>query len=369
MDGGACGWGTSRRPSSITRWPASSSPFLANHDPDRIEVHAFVNLAGEGDEVTARLRRLVPNWHPIHGRSDAEVAHHIAGAGIDVLVDLAGHTAGQRLGVFARRPAPVQITYLGYPATTGLARIDYRLTDELCDPPGQTEDLHTEELVRLPGGFLCFQPPDDGDAALSVGQPPSQRRDHITFGSFNDTSRLSPWMLDLWARLVARTPGARLLLKSRGMGDAGVRQRMLDLLRASGLSGDRVDLIGWKADRNQHLACYHQVDIALDCFPYNGIATTCEALWMGVPVLTRTGDTHVSRVGRSLLTAAGLPDLCAATDAEFMDIGQRLAADRQRLRTLRAGMRNQLKNSPLLDARRFTRKLEETYRTLFARKR
>jgi protein O-GlcNAc transferase len=342
-------------------------PILARHDPAKVKVHAYANLSGAGDEVTTRMRRHCAVFRSLVGLADADAARMIAGDGIDVLVDLGGHTAGHRLGIFAHRPAPVQISYLGYPATTGLTRIQYRLTDAVADPPGATEALHTEELVRLPAGFLAYAPPPE----LSLpepGAPPSASAGHVTFASFNDASKLSEKVLAVWARLLTAVPGSRLRLKNKGLGDAGARQRILDLLRASGIEADRLELLAFKPDLASHLGCYAEVDIALDTFPYNGTTTTCEALWMGVPVITLSGDAHVGRVGTSLLSGIGLPELCADSEESYVATAAALAGDGERLRGLRAGMRDRLRQAPLLDAAALVRTLEQTYHDLCARR-
>jgi predicted O-linked N-acetylglucosamine transferase (SPINDLY family) len=284
----------------------------------------------------------------------------IAADNIDVLVDLAGHTAGHRLGIFAHRPAPVQVSYLGYPATTGLSRIQYRLTDALADPPGTTEAQHTERLVRLPASFLCYAPPA-GEQAPPVNEPPSLASGQVTFGSFNDASKVSDRVLALWARVLTAVPGSRLVLKNKGLADQSVRQRIRDLMRAHGVEGDRLELLAFKPDLTTHLACYQAVDIGLDTFPYNGTTTTCEALWMGVPVITLAGEAHVGRVGTSLLSGVGLGQLCADSEEAYLATVTALAGDAGRLRELRAGMRERLRRSPLLDAAAFTRALEQTF--------
>jgi protein O-GlcNAc transferase len=341
-------------------------PILAHHDPAKVKVHAYANLAGTGDEVTARLRRHCAVFRSLVGLADADAARMIAADGIDVLVDLGGHTAGHRLGIFAHRPAPVQITYLGYPATTGLTRIQYRLTDAVADPPGATEALHTEELVRLPAGFLAYGPPLDLNLE-EPGPPPSVAAGHVTFGSFNDASKLSERVLAVWARLLIAVPGSRLRLKNKGLADPGARQRVLDLLRAVGIEADRVELVAFKPDLASHLASYTGVDIALDTFPYNGTTTTCEALWMGVPVVTLSGHAHVGRVGTSLLSGIGLPELCADSEDRYVAIATALAADGERLRQLRSGMRERLRRAPLLDAAALARTLEQTFHELCVR--
>jgi protein O-GlcNAc transferase len=338
-------------------------PILAHHDRSRLRVHAYANLAGPGDEVTARLRARVDVWRWIAGRSDREVARQIAADGIDVLVDLSGHTAGHRLAVFAHQPAAVQISYLGYPATTGLSRIGYRLTDARADPPG-TERLHSEQLVPLPGGFLCYRPPGPARGGSREPAPPSGANP-ITFGSFNDLSKMSDRLLAVWAQILAQVPGARLRLKNRALGDGAVRARVLQVLRSHGLEAARVDLEGWKPGLTEHLESYRAIDVALDTYPYNGTTTTCEALWMGAPVVTWVGPAHVSRVGLSLLGRCGLDQLCATSEVDYIARAVALARDPTALAELRRSLRDHLQ--PLLDAPPFVRALEDTYRELHAR--
>ncbi|MCA1805974.1 MAG: tetratricopeptide repeat protein, partial [Xanthomonadaceae bacterium] len=276
-------------------------PLLANHDHDRFEVCCYSCLP-RPDATTLRLKGYADRWRDIDRLSDADTARLVRDDGIDILVDLVGHTSNHRLGVFAARPAPVQLTYLGYPNTTGLATIDYRITDAIADPPGE-EAWHSEELLRLDGGFLCYQPdPNSPDAsplpALATGQ--------VTFGSFNNFSKLNPAVLELWAQVLQRVPGSRLLLKCPALTDAALREHTAAALQALGIGAERLELLGHTPTRAEHLALYARLDIALDTFPYNGTTTTCEALWMGVPVVTLAGRRHAGRVGASLLEAAGL---------------------------------------------------------------
>ncbi len=299
-------------------------------------------------------------WRAIHGWRDHEVAERVRRDGIDILVDLAGHTANNRLGVFAQRAAPVQISYLGYPDTTGLPTIDYRLTDAVADPDG-ADAGYAERLYRLPDGFLCYEPPADAPA---VTARPGALRGTITFASFNNLAKVNDAVVDAWARILAGVPGSRLLLKNRALGDAGVRERCAGMFAARGIGPERLEMTGWTADQHSHLALYGEVDIALDTFPYNGTTTSCEALWMGVPVVTLAGDHHVGRVGRSLLGRIGLEALCAADPADYVDLAIRLAARPDKLDALRANLRP-LMRVRLCDALAFTRTLEAAYRAIY----
>jgi protein O-GlcNAc transferase len=335
-------------------------PILAHHDPAAVEVFCYANVALP-DAVTARIQQTCRHWRNIYGMHDAPAAEMIRRDGIDILVDLAGYTADSRLLLFTYRPAPVQVSYLGYPNTTGLPQIDYRITDELADPPGQ-EAFHTEALVRLPHGFLCYQPPADAPA---VAPPPVLRTGHVTFGSFNAPHKVNQTVLDLWAEILRATPGSRLVLKNKAMRDAPTRERYLARLAAGGISADRIELIGWVDASADHLALYHRLDIALDTFPYCGTTTTCEALWMGVPVVTLVGQRHIERVGLSLLVRAGLPEFAAADRDAYVRLAVALARDADRLARLRSGLRERLRRSPLCDAEGFTRSLEAAYRKMW----
>jgi len=339
-------------------------PILAQHDRANIEVFAYAEVRqADYDATSRRLQGLCDHWLDTCGLSDADLARRMRADGIDILVDLAGHTAHNRLRAFACRPAPVQIGYLGYPNTTGLAAIDYRLTDAWADPPGQ-EAFHSEQLVRLADGFLCYAPPAD---AAPVGGVPAASAGHISFGSFNNFPKLSPGTLDLWARLLQDLPDARLILKNKSLQDAGARQHCTAFFAARGIGAERLELIGWVPSWREHLALYARIDIGLDSFPYNGTTTTCEALWMGVPVITLAGDRHAARVGVSILSRLGLDELIAETPEQYAGIARRLSADPVRLAVLRSGLRKRMAGSTLCDANAFTRELEQTYRELWRR--
>jgi len=332
-------------------------PIIAAHDPsrERFVVTCYSDVA-KPDEVTDRIARSASCWRCVRGLSDEQLAELVRKDGIDILVDLAGHTAGGRLLTFGRRPAPIQVSYLGYPATTGMDRIDYRLSDARADPEGVTDRWHSEQLVRLDHGFLCYQPPAGAPAPATrkSGEP-------LTFGSFNNLTKLSPPLLDLWCQLLQRLPEASLLLKSRPLADPQVRQRLVQALTSKGIDPARLELLGHTASRDEHLGLYGRVDIALDSFPYNGTTTTCEALWMGVPVIVLAGAHHAGRVGVSLLTQVGLADLIAPDASAYLQLACELGQDEERLADLRATLRPRLVSSTLLDAARFTAELERAY--------
>lgn len=338
-------------------------PVLKRHDRDQFEVYCYSNLPTP-DETTQRLKAAADGWRDIVTLTDAEAARLIRDDRIDILVDLSGHTANDRLAVFAAKPAPVQMTWMGYPNTTGLRAIDYRITDSIADPAGE-EAHYSEELLRLDGCFLCYQPMTD---APEVAPPPALANGHVTFGSFNNFSKINPGVLQLWAETLKQTPGSRLLLKCPALTDATLREHVSAALQALGIAAERVDLLGHTPTRQAHLALYAKVDIALDTFPYNGTTTTCEALWMGVPVLSLAGERHAGRVGASLLNAAGLTDWLAATPESFISIARSKATDVTGLARLRASLRGQLAASFLCDAAGFVRRLEEGMRQVWERR-
>jgi predicted O-linked N-acetylglucosamine transferase (SPINDLY family) len=328
-----------------------------HHDPRVVEVHAFSDVA-QPDAVTARFRDLVPHWRDTAGWEDERLRAAIRDAGIDVLVDLSGHTNGNRLSLFAKRAAPVQVSALGYPATTGVAAMDYRLCDAVTDPPG-SEAYTTEQLMRL-HALHCFTPPGDAPPVSSL---PAKARGHITFGSFNKLAKISEHTVRLWASVLKSVPGARLLLKTKPLVEEQTRAALCRRFAAHGVDAARLDLRGWQPGDAAHLGAYGEVDIALDTFPYNGTTTTCEALWMGVPVVSLAGRGHAARVGASLLTSAGLRAWCASSEDEFREIAAAAAQDAT-LADLRAGLRDQVRGSRLCDGLTYARDVESAYRAM-----
>ena len=341
------------------------APVLAAHDRTKFEIFCYASVAAP-DRVTERLRGLAEHWRDIVHLNDEAAAALVRADEIDLLIDLAGHTAGHRLGLFARRPAPVQATWIGYPNTTGLETIDYRLTDAISDPPGQTDPFYSEKLVRLPATFSCYEP---DQAAPPVNALPGAASGVITLGSFNNFAKVTPAVIALWARLLRELPTARLLLKSRGLGDGSVAGRIRAAFADAGVSSERVILQAEELPVAAHLALYHQVDIALDPFPYNGTTTTCEALWMGVPVVTLAGRTHAARVGASLLTHVGLGHWVAQGPDDYVKIVTAAASNLAQLADLRRTLRDQMANSPLGQADVFTRQLEVVFSDLIAARR
>jgi protein O-GlcNAc transferase len=331
-------------------------PLLVHADATAFEVTCYNNWPNPADSMAARFRTLAHRWRDIAFVDDAELARQIAADGIDLLVDLAGHTAGNRLLAFARKPAPLQFTYLGYPNTTGVAAIDYRISDALADPPGMTEAFHTETLLRLPGCWCCYRAPDD---APDIGPLPAFASGRVTFGSFNAFTKVTGAVLDTWAALLREVPDSKLLMITVA---AGVAQRNVrEAFAARGIGAERLELCP-KLSFYDYLSMRNRVDIALDPFPINGGTTTCESLWMGVPTITLAGRVFIARAGASLLTNAGLPELIARDVDDYVEIAAALASDLPRLAAMRAGLRERVRASPLCDAPRLVANLESLYR-------
>ncbi len=336
---------------------------LATHDRERVQVYCYSNVE-RADTVTADFQALADQWRAITGLPDSTVADQILDDGIDILVDLGGHTGDNRLLTFARKPAPVQVSWLGYPNTTGVAAIDYRLTDEIVDPPGDADALHTETLLRLPGGFLCYRP----GAAVASATVALREADAgaMTFGSFNTLSKVTPDVIRVWSEILKRIPESRLLLKSEALVEEGARARLTSAFAAHGVAPERIELVPWIEEYGQHMALYARVDVALDPFPYNGTTTTCEALWMGVPVITLRGNRHAARVGASVIHHAGLTEWIAQSESEYIALATASAADRLALAASRPAIAERVRGSLLTDQARFTTELEDAYRNMWA---
>jgi protein O-GlcNAc transferase len=332
-------------------------PILANHDHQRFEIFCYSD-ATRSDQTNQRLRKCADAWRDTFGQRDSEVAELIRGDGIDILVDLSGHTGNNRLRLFARKPAPLQVSYLEYPPTTGLETIDYKITDAIADPPG-AEQFYREKLYRLPGGAWCYQPPEESPEPNAL---PTLKAGHVTFGCLNNPPKVTDAMLVLWAQILRQAPGSRLLLLHSGDAADGkhIRQRFGEYH----IADERLELLT-KRPRQQYLQLYQRIDIALDPSPYNGHTTTCDCLWMGVPVITLSGERHVSRVGRSILSTLDLAELIANTPEQYVQIALRLASNLPALQALRGGLRPRLRQSLLTGAAAFTRNLETAYRDIW----
>jgi predicted O-linked N-acetylglucosamine transferase (SPINDLY family) len=334
-------------------------PIVSHHDPQRILVYGYAEVPAP-DNVTRRFQSLAHGWRSTFGLSDAEVAEQIRTDRIDILVDLAGHTARGRLKVFALKPAPIQVAYLGYPNTTGLPTVDYRLADAVADPPGEPL-RYTEEVVRLACAF-CYAPPE---TAVEVAPLPALASRRLTFGSLHHLAKLNGQVLDLWCALLRALPETRLLVFRHSL-HGSTRDYFHQQLVGRGIDPDRFELQA-ALGPGAHLGHYAAVDIALDAFPWSAHTTACESLWMGVPVLTLYGTRHAGRMAASILTSLGMTDWIARTPEEFIEIGKRQAADLERLGRLRSGLRALMATSQLCDGKSFTRQLEMTYRELWRR--
>jgi predicted O-linked N-acetylglucosamine transferase (SPINDLY family) len=332
---------------------------LAQLDRSQVEPIAYETF-GSHDELTATLRPRFAQWRSVAKTSDDALAALIRNDGVHVLIDLSGHTAHNRLPVFARRPAPVQATWLGYFATTGMREIDYCIGDPHVIPTSE-EGRFVERVVRLPDSYLCFTAPVN---APDVAPPPCLANGYTTFGSFNNLAKLNDAVVALWARVLRAVPGSRLLLKTLHLNDAGARERTLARFAKEGIDAARVTLEGG-SPRMELLAAYSRVDIALDPFPYPGGTTSGEGLWMGVPVVVRRGDRFLSHVGESIAHAARLSEWIAGDDDEYVAKAARFAADAQSLASLRGRLREQILHSPILDATRFARHFEAALRQMW----
>jgi len=332
-------------------------PVIEYHDRRRFEIYCYY-AHRSSDETTRRIRNISDGWRDVAEASNDALEEMIRRDQIDILVDLAGHSKDNRLGVFARKAAPIQMTWLGYPDTTGLDTVDFRITDRVADPAPAAESVHTERLLRLDDVFLCYKPPQDSPPVTARARPASG----VVFASFNSIAKVNKHLIEVWARILARVPGSRLILKSAALDYTDTVERVLECCETCGIEPERIELHGWIKDRRDHLSHYHDIDIALDTFPYNGTTTTCEALWMGVPVVSLAGDVHMSRVGATILRSAGLAELTAGNTRAYTDIAVALACDHGRRGALRASLRDMLRSSPLLDHAGFTAGLERAYR-------
>lgn len=333
-------------------------PLLMAHDRAKVEVFAYANVE-RPDAITRRFQALADGWIDITRMTSTAVAQRVAADGIDILVDCAGLTRGNRLGVFAFRPAPVQVSWLGYPGTTGLDAIGYRITDSIADPPGMTDGHYSETLVRLARPFLAWEPPPLPAQAERAATGP------VMFGSFSNPAKLNASVAQAWTRIVNAVPDARLTLKYSWSRWPRAERRVRGLFTRAGLAPDRLIFADWIPDHRAHFHSYEQIDIALDPFPYNGTTTTLEALWMGAPVITLAGERHSARVGAALLTAAGLPELIAPDTEAYVAAAIALAGDPARLLAYHRSLRTRVAQSPLVDALGFAQALEGAYRELW----
>ena len=335
-------------------------PLLMQHDRRQFEIFAYSNCSRE-DHVTARLKMACDHWRNITTLTDDAAADLIETDGIDVLVDLGGHSGGNRLLVFAHKPAPVQVTWLGYPATSGMKAMDYRITDNYAEPVGMTEHLNVETLWRLPGMFCCYQANENSPPVID--HPPFEDNGYITFGCFNNFAKATEPVLNTWARIMAQVPDSRLLLESAAFAGPKFRETLLEKLNRQALPPERV-ILEPRTKENQFVL-YNRIDVALDPFPCNGGTTSTDTLWMGVPLITLAGGHFASRMGATILTNAGLHELIAKDTDEYVRLAVDLAQDRNRLRSLRHNLRDRVAASPMMNQGAFARNMETAYREMW----
>jgi predicted O-linked N-acetylglucosamine transferase (SPINDLY family) len=334
-------------------------PLVLQHDRRQFEIVAYSDVR-VGDLVTAAIRGQAELWRDIAGLGDAQVTDCVRADGIDILVDLALHTAGNRMLVFARKPAPVQVTMLGLPATTGLDTVDYRLTDPYLDPPGQYDADYSERSIRLPHCFWLFQPPDKPET-YPVTPLPASSSGFVTFGCLNQFAKVTRPALELWLQVLQALPGSRLVLQSS---PGSHLEPVRAFFAQGGIAAERLEFVA-RATRREYLHRFDRIDLALDPFPYNGHTSTLDALWMGVPVVALAGRTAVGRGGVSILSNIGLTSLIANDTTEYLDIIRGLTGDIDRLASIRDGLRQRLLASPLADGKGYTAAVEAALRGMW----
>jgi predicted O-linked N-acetylglucosamine transferase (SPINDLY family) len=332
-------------------------PILASHDKARFEIYGYCNNTVH-DRYTERIASHMDHWLVCRGLSDEQLAQRIRSDGIDILVDLSGHTALNRLLVFARKPAPVQVTWIGYQGSTGLSAIDYRITDAFMDPPGQTERYHSETLVRLPNGGFAYQPEPD---CPPVNALPALSSGELVFASLNTLSKINPAVVSLWARILQALPQARLILGN--VTDAEIAQRLASQFAQNGIAPERL-ILKPQMSTADYLALHQRIDIGLDPFPYNGGTTTMHSLWMGVPVITLAGQHAISRFGVSLMSRVGLAGFICQTEDEYVQCAVKFANDLPRLNEVRQSLRARM-SAPEWAPANITRHLEAAYRNIW----
>lgn len=334
-------------------------PLLRHHDHAQFEVFCYGSVKNP-DAMTGQIRACCDQWREMIGLSDETVAERIREDGIDLLIDLSLHTSSNRLRTFAMTPAPVQITYLGYCGTSGIDGMHYRFSDLHLDPPEVDLSCYSEQTIRLPETYWCYAP---GGQAPDISPLPAERNGYITFGCMNQFPKVSSAAVELWCEILKQVPGSRMLIHAP---PGKHLQTIGSHLSRHEIASDRVQFVG-SQPWDQYMATFHRIDIGLDPFPYNGGITTCDTLWMGVPVVTRSGRTAVGRGGRSILNNVGLANLVAHDPAEYVRLAAHLAGDLPRLGELRRTMRDRLRASPLMDGQRFARNVEAAYRDAWRR--
>ncbi len=336
-------------------------PILAHHDHQQFEIFCYYNNS-KIDAVTRRLQSYADHWQTVCTLSDEALAEQIRQDRIDILVDLMGHTANNRLLVFARKPAPIQVfNTIGYSNTTGLTAIDYRISDSWVDPVGLADQYSSEKIIRMPASYYCYRPNADSPP---VNELPAQHNGYLTFGSFNSYAKLNHYTLALWARVLQAIPNSRLVILTRALQDPVLQQELQEHLQQWSIAPSRLTL-GYAASTEETLKRYHEIDLALDTYPFTGATTTCQALWMGVPVITLVGKTPAARASLSILAAINLTELATYTQEEYLNCCVNLANQLPYLQHLRAQLRTRMQQSPLMDEVSFTQYLEAQYRKIW----
>ena len=335
-------------------------PILANHDLKQFEIYCYSNVL-KPDETTKRLRTYPVKWRKTCHMNDKVLLKQIIDDKINIFIDLMGHTANNRLSILASKPAPIQMTYLGYPNTTGLSSVDYRIVDKITDTKNDGH-YHTESLARLSGCFLCYKPSED---APKVKDTPMENHGYITFGTFNNSVKITQEVVHLYSNILHATNNSRLVLKNKSFQDVNIRERYISMFKENEIDSSRLSFLSMTPTTIAHLDLYNTIDIALDSFPYNGTTTTCEALYMGTPVITFLGDRHSSRVSASLLTAIGHKELIAESEQDYVKLAIELANDTTRLKNYNENLRADMLESPLCDAPSFTHNLENLYKNVW----
>ena len=333
---------------------------IYEHDSQNFELFAYSKTEME-DNITEQIKKHFDHWHDIKYMDNDDAADLIEKDQIDILVDPAGHTGNNGLMIFARKPAPVQITWLGYTATTGMKAMDYRITDVYAEPEGMTEHLNTETLWRLPDIFAAYSPHENSPAVID--HPPFEDNGHITFGCLNNFTKVTDPVIETWTKILMQVPNSKLLLEISGIDSEKTRAEIEERLLQYGLTKDRLIMIPFKK-ANQYVL-YNRIDLALDPYPAVGGTTSMDTLWMGVPFVTLAGKHFASRMGVSILTNAGLSEFIAADTDQYVSIAVNLAKDTDRLRKIRQGLRERFAASPAMDQKRFARNMETAFREMW----
>lgn len=342
--------------------PFFLEPLLKSHDREHFEVYAYSSTPFE-NPIMERMKKSVDHWRDIYPLKEPDAREVIMNDEIDILIDVAGHTSHNKLGVFSLRAAPIQITWLGYTATTGVKAMDYRITDIHAEPIGMTEHLNTETLWRLPNIFAAYAPGEDSPDVID--HPPYEDNGYITFGCFNNFIKVRDETLAIWAEILKKVPGSKIIFEIEGIADSKIREDVLNRLNSHDYPMDRV-ILEIRKRSNQYIL-YNKIDIALDPFPCVGGTTSMDTVWMGVPFITLAGKHFASRMGVSILTNAGLPGLIAQNTKEYVAIAVELASERKTLKAIRHNLREKFAASPAMDQKQFTHDMEKAYREMWER--